>query len=140
MSYMVMADMRYEEVQQWEDTRVNRRGEEYLAFKQAKAEKLLDILEERFPGIKSKTQKIYTSTPLTFRDYTGTHDGSAYGIRKDCNDPLRSIILPRTKISNLFFTGQNLNLHGIMGVTAGAVITCSEILGPKYLTNKIANG
>ena len=101
---------------------------------------MLSKLEERWPGIKAKILKYYTSTPLTFRDYTATFEGSAYGVLKDCNDPLQSIILPNTKISNLYFTGQNLNLHGIMGVTAAAVITCSEILGLRYLTNKIVNG
>jgi len=139
-SFMVMADMEFSEVSKWQGTRINRRGEEYKEFKAVRAERLLELLEQRFPGIRSKVVKTYTSTPLTFMDYTGTHEGSAYGIMKDCHAPLRSIILPRTKISNLFFTGQNLNLHGIMGVTAGSVITCSEIIGLQYLTNKIANG
>ncbi|MCK5078625.1 MAG: NAD(P)/FAD-dependent oxidoreductase, partial [Bacteroidales bacterium] len=97
-------------------------------------------LEKRLPGIRANIEKVYTSTPLTFHDYTGTDEGSAYGIMKNCHDPLRSIILPRTKINNLFFTGQNMNLHGILGVTASAVITCSEIVGLQYLTNKISNG
>ena len=35
------------------------------------------------------------------------------------------------------FTGQSLNMHGILGVTISAVITCSEILGKDYLLNKI---
>lgn len=139
-SIVVMADMKYEEVAQWAGSRVNQRGEDYKEFKARKAELLIDALEKRLPGIKSKIVKYYTSTPLTFQDYTSTHEGSAYGIRKDCNDPLRSIILPRTKISNMFFTGQNTNLHGVLGVTASAVITCSEIVGLKYLTNKISNG
>jgi all-trans-retinol 13,14-reductase len=139
-SFVMMADMSYDEVKQWADTRVNQRGEDYKAFKQQRAETMLSKLEERWPGIKSKILKYYTSTPLTFMDYTATFEGSAYGVLKDCNDPLRSIILPNTKISNLYFTGQNLNLHGIMGVTAAAVITCSEILGLRYLTNKIVNG
>lgn len=139
-SFMVMADMQFSEVSKWQGTRINSRGEEYKDFKAARAERLLDLLEQRFPGIRNKVVKTYSSTPLTFMDYTGTHEGSAYGIMKDCNDPLRSIILPRTKISNLYFTGQNLNLHGIMGVTAGAVISCSEIIGLEYLTKKISNG
>jgi len=139
-SFTVMADMRFDEVRQWLGTRINRRGEKYEDFKSEKAEKLLRAVENRFPGIRNNIEKIYTSTPLTFHDYTGTDEGSAYGFMKDCHDPLRSIILPRTKISNLFFTGQNMNLHGIMGVTAGAVITCSEIVGLNYLTKKIANG
>ena len=139
-SIVVLADMKFEEVSQWLGTKVNKRGKDYESFKKRKAEKLLDTLEERLPGIREKAVKYYTSTPLTFRDYTGTEGGAAYGIMKNCNDPLRSIILPRTKISNLFFTGQNINLHGILGVTASAVITCSEIVGLKYLTKKISNG
>ena len=139
-SIVVMADMQFEEVKQWLGSRVNKRGEDYESFKKRKAEKMLDALEKRLPGIREKVVKYYTSTPLTFRDYTGTAKGSAYGIMKDCHDPLGSIILPRTKISNLFFTGQNINLHGILGVTASAVITCSEIVGLKYLTKKISNG
>lgn len=139
-SFMVLADMDYKEVRKWEGSQINRRGEEYEAFKAEKAERLLELIEKRFPGIRANVQKTYTSTPLTFRDYTSTHEGSAYGVLKDCNDPLRSIILPRTKVSNLLFTGQNLNLHGMMGVTAGSVISCSEILGLEYLTKKINNG
>jgi hypothetical protein len=28
-------------------------------------------------------------------------------------------------------------MHGILGVTIGGVVTCSEILGQEYLLNKI---
>lgn len=139
-SVIVLADMKFEEVSMWQGTRINQRGTEYKEFKHRKAELLLDALEKRMPGVRQKIEKYYTSTPLSFMDFTGTHEGSAYGVRKDCNDPLRSIILPRTKVNNLYFTGQNTNLHGVLGVTASAVITCSEILGLKYLTQKIANG
>lgn len=139
-SLVVMADMDYSLLKPWEHTQVNRRGEDYREFKDRMAEKMLERLEARLPGIRGKIKKYYTSTPLTFRDYTSTHEGSAYGIMKDCHDPLRSIILPRTRISNLLFTGQNLNLHGVLGVTASAVITCSELLGLEYLSKKIAHG
>ncbi len=139
-SFKVLTDMDYSELSRWADTSTGMRGAEYEEFKARRAEKLIDALEQRFPGIRGKIKKYYTSTPLTFRDYTGTLEGSAYGIMKDCHDPLRTIILPGTKVSNLFFTGQNLNLHGILGVTASAVITCSEIVGLRYLTKKIANG
>lgn len=139
-SIVMLADMNFAEVSHWAGSKVNRRGEEYEAFKHEKAGLLLNSLEKRLPGIKEKIVDYYTSTPLTFMDYTGTHEGSAYGVMKDCTDPLRSIISPATRISNLYFTGQNLNLHGFMGVTAAAVITCSKIVGLEYLTNKISNG
>jgi all-trans-retinol 13,14-reductase len=139
-SLVMMADMPFSEVAAWRDTTLHHRGEGYQDFKRQKAEKMLDALERRLPGIKGKISRFYASTPLTFRDYTGTFEGSAYGIMKDCNNPLRSIILSATKVRNLFFTGQNLNLYGALGVSAAAVITCSEILGLEYLTKKIANG
>ena len=50
--------------------------------------------------------------------------------------PCRSIILPRTKIPNLYFTGQNLNIHGILGTTVSAFITCSEFIGFKNLITR----
>jgi len=139
-SIVMMADMKYDEVSKWAGTSVNHRGDEYKEFKYRKAETMLEALDNRLPGVKSKIMKYYSSTPLTFSDYTSTHEGSAYGVMKDHRDPLRSIILPRTKISNLYFTGQNINLHGILGVTASAVISCSELLGLKYITKKISDG
>jgi all-trans-retinol 13,14-reductase len=94
-------------------------------------------IEKDFPGINKAVKNIYTSSPLTYRDYTGTWEGSVYGIQKDYNNPLRTLILPRTHLKNLLFTGQNINVHGVVGVTIGAFLTCSELLGKKYLMDKM---
>jgi all-trans-retinol 13,14-reductase len=48
--------------------------------------------------------------------------------------------MPKTKIPNFYFTGQNTNLHGVLGVTIGSVVTCGEILGLEYLLKKIKDG
>ncbi|MNF01378.1 hypothetical protein D3C80_2003600 [compost metagenome] len=50
---------------------------------------------------------------------------------------MKTFITPRTKVENLFLTGQSINMHGVLGVTIGAVVTCSEIVGKEYLINKI---
>ena len=136
----VLTYMDYAEVMQWEGTQKGLRGDDYEAFKQHKAEMLLQALEERFPDFKRSIQSWYTATPLTYEHYTGAPQGTAYGIQKDHHNPYKSIILPKTKIPNLFFTGQNLNMHGALGVTIGAVLTCAEILGFDYLVNKIKEG
>jgi all-trans-retinol 13,14-reductase len=135
----VITYMDFHELQKWEHTFTGNRGDDYLAFKEARAEKLLDALEKQFPGIRNKVAAWYTSTPLTWRDYTGTRAGSAYGILKDYNHPLESMIMPRTKIRNLFLTGQNTNVHGILGVTISSVVTCSELIDSRYLIHKIKN-
>lgn len=129
--------MNYDEVKPWENSTVEQRGEEYLQFKYKKAEQLIDLMAEKFPDIRNHISHYYTSTPLTYRDYTGTPNGSAYGILKDCHDPLSTIISPKSRIGNLMLTGQNLNMHGISGVTIGAVMTCAEFVGADYLLNKI---
>ena len=138
----IMAYMDISELKEWDNTfnivsREDDRGESYNNFKTEKAEKLLDLVEKRFPGFREKIKSYYVATPLTYRDYIGTHDGALYGIKKDFRDPLRTFISTKTKIPNLFITGQNLHMHGVYGVTVGAVMTVGEIIGHNYLLNKI---
>lgn len=136
-SAVLMSYMHFEEVKAWENTTLGKRNEAYLNFKHQKAEKLLDNVEEKFSGFRSCIKGYTTSSPLTFRDYTGTVEGSMFGIQRSCNDPYRHMILPKTKIPNLFFTGQNTVLHGVLGVTIAAVATCGGIAGLEHLIKKI---
>jgi all-trans-retinol 13,14-reductase len=140
----IMTYMRFDEVEKWHDTfntvaDESDRGAEYEEFKRERSEKLFDVVERKFPGFRKNIKSYYSATPLTVRDYIGTDDGSLYGIVKDYRAPLKTFISPRTKIPNLYLTGQNLNLHGVLGVTVNAVMTCSEILGMDYMLNKIKN-
>jgi all-trans-retinol 13,14-reductase len=130
----ILTMMRYDEVKQWANAPVGRRGEEYEAFKRRKAEKVLAQLERDFTGIRANVEAYFTSSPLTYLSYTGTKEGSMYGVLRDINAPR---IQHRTKIPNVFLTGQNINAHGIMGVIIGAVITCSEFLGHDFLWKQI---
>lgn len=140
----ILAYMRYDEVKQWEHTynivgKEEDRGESYEDFKKRKAEVLLDTVEKRFPGLKEKIETYYTATPLSYRDYIGNDDGSLYGIAKDYKDALKTFISPRTKIPNLYFTGQNLNLHGILGSAMSAIVTTNALLGNDNIIEKIRN-
>jgi len=130
----ILTMMRYDEVSQWAGTKVERRGQAYQEFKRRKAEKVLAQLERDFPGTLAHVEEYYTSSPLTYMDYTGTKEGSMYGVLRDIHTPR---ILHRTKIPNLFLTGQNINAHGIMGVIIGAIITCSEFLGREFIFQQI---
>ncbi len=136
-SASVITYMNYSELQKWENTFTGNRGDDYLEFKNNKAVELLKSVEHQFPGISNNVEAYYTSTPLTWRDYTGTRRGSAYGLIKDYNRPLESLILPRTHMPNLFLTGQNNYVHGILGVTISSVVTCSQLIDESYLVKKI---
>lgn len=141
----IMVYMDYSEVAKWSSTfrtlpkNESSRGEDYEVFKVEKAEKLIDLVEARFPGFRSCVQSYYTSTPLTYRDYIGSREGSLYGVSRDYKDPMKTLINSKTRIPNLYLTGQNVHIHGILGVTIGAILTVGEILGEDYILNKIKN-
>ena len=139
-SLVIMTYMDFKEVLKWENSTTGKRDDGYYEFKEEKANQLISLAEKQFPGLRSKIDFIETSTPLTWRDYTGTPGGSMYGIQKDYHDPSGTSVFPKTRIPGLFFTGQNVNLHGALGVTIGSVMTCSEILGYEYILKKIRNG
>ena len=51
--------------------------------------------------------------------------------------PISVFISPKTKIPNLLFTGQNLNMHGVLGVTIGApqvelVVVTARAVGAAF--------
>lgn len=134
---ILMSYMNFSELSKWENTDIEKRGNEYKDFKDIKANELINFANKFYPNLKSKIKKYYTSTPLTYRDYTGTIDGSLYGISKDYKNLVKSVIFPKTHTPNLFMTGQNINLHGVLGVTIGSILTCSELIGIHQLLNKI---
>lgn len=133
MAIDLLSPMSWDEVKQWEDTRQGHRGEDYVALKQEKTEACLRIAEKHIPGLRDAIYDIYTSTPLSYQYYTSTAQGSAYGIRKDWQSPMTTVLTPRTPIAGLLLTGQNLNLHGILGVSMTALQTIIPILGPDSI-------
>lgn len=133
----ILTPMHWEEVSQWADTAIGNRGEDYIAFKEQKANECIKLASGRIRGLENAIEKIYTSSPLTYRDYTGTWHGSAYGVQKDYNDILMTLLTPQTPVPNLLLTGQNLNLHGILGVSMTSFFTCAKITGMKVLIESL---
>lgn len=117
----------------WEHTTVGHRGETYDMLKNHLADECIHLAERVVPELGSMVEKRYISTPLTYRDYTLSPCGSAYGVRKDCRNILMTTLSPRTSIPNLLLTGQSLMLHGVEGVTMTALQTCGELLGKDYI-------
>ena len=94
----------------WSGSAPGRRPEAYTALKTAVAEHLTDFVCE-----------------------------AAYGLQKDCRNVMATCIPVRTKFENLLLTGQNLTVHGAIGVTLSAAATCAELLGTEYLAKKIGD-
>lgn len=136
-SGVILTYMRMEELAAWSGTTVGHRGTDYEDYVYRRAWRLILALDRRFPGIKDCIEHYYVSTPLTYRDYTGTQDGSLYGIAKDITLGSVGRVPHKTRIPNVFMTGQNVNSHGMLGVIVGTMVTCGEFLTPKYIYEQI---
>jgi len=136
-SVVVVTMMNYEDVKKWENTKVMKRGDEYLKFKKEKEDKLLKLLYGKYPEVENEITDVYSATPLTFRDYTASPQGSPYGIVKDCNNPLGTFLSPKTRVSNLFLAGQNTGSHGLLGVIMSSFGTCAELIDVNEVLSEI---
>jgi len=135
----ILTPMQKRQMEQWQSTTTGKRGEDYESFKQQYSEAIIDYVGQFRPELRSNIERVYTATPLTYRDYTGTPDGSAYGVLKDYHNPLAAHLPVKMKIPNLYLTGQSINVHGCLGTSISAVVTCGELIGTEYLTKKISN-
>ena len=136
-SGVILSYMNFSDVEKWKGTSPGHRGTDYEAFKKEHAGRLISEVEKHFPGFTASIESYYTSTPLTYLDYTGTENGSMYGASKDCRAGAENRIPYRTKIPNLYLTGQNINSHGMLGVTVGTLVTCSELVPPEQIYRQI---
>ncbi len=141
-SLSAMVYLRSDEFERWNDTfntiaEPSERGEGYEAAKRYFEKKVVDRLCERYPGLRSSIRNVYSSTPLTFKDYLGTPEGEMYGIEKDFNNPAMTVINPKTRIPNLYLTGQNIVFHGILGATIGALVTSFNFVDSGEIVKQI---
>lgn len=134
---VVLAYMDRDAVRQWDETTVGRRGDDYVAFKHQMAERLLDVVEKDFPDIRDRIESVNMATPLTYRDYTLTPDGSMYGLAKDITMGVAGRVSFKTKSPNLFLVGQNINSHGLLGVLVGSMSVCSHIVGEAEIRKQM---
>lgn len=124
----LLTPMPWYECEEWTDTKVGHRGDDYKAFCQRKAKQCIELAEQYTPDLHDMVEQCYTSTPLTYRDYLGTPEGGAFGMRKDCRMPMLSFHSVNTPLPNLLLTGQSIILPGIEGVTMTAFETCNKII------------
>ena len=86
--------------------RLRGEGEKYRVEKEKVAETVIDLLEQRFPGISSDVEMRNVATPLTFERYTGNWKGTIVGW--DVTPQTAFKIIPKTLpgLQNFWMAGQ----------------------------------
>ncbi|MCF8068353.1 MAG: NAD(P)/FAD-dependent oxidoreductase [Desulfobacterales bacterium] len=106
----------------------------YYNCKNIQIKKSLALFEKMFPEMKGEYSVIDAATPHTFERYTGTVNGSAYGVKHiSAQRGLTPIISAR----GLYLSGQSIHFPGIMGTIISGFLTTSMILGLEKLWDQV---
>jgi all-trans-retinol 13,14-reductase len=118
----------YDWFTRWQATRWQKRGDEYEAFKAAIAARLLDILHTHVPVTRGRVAHAELGTPLSTRHFANHPQGEIYGLAHTPRRFLTRSLRPRTPVPNLYLTGQDVSVCGVMGAVSGGILAASAVL------------
>ena len=124
----------FEWFERWRDTRWKKRGEEYEAFKERIAQRMLEKLYEQVPQLRGRVDYYELATPLTTRHFSNHGQGEIYGIDHTPQRFRQRFLTPATPVRGLFLTGQDIVTCGVGGALMGGVLTASAILRRNLIT------
>jgi phytoene dehydrogenase-like protein len=118
----------YERFSPWAGSDWKRRPEDYEVAKKRLATRLLGELYRYVPAASGAVTTSELSTPLSTQHFVNTPHGEMYGLAHTPGRFESRDLGPRTPISGLFLTGQDIGMCGVMGALSGAVLTASVML------------
>ena len=107
--------------------RVHHRGAAYDAFKAAMKARMLAALLEQMPAIAPYVAYSSLGSPLSSNFFLGTHWGESYGLEHSARRFNQPCLRPRSPLTNLYLTGQDLFTDGVAGGAISAFVTASCI-------------
>lgn len=115
----------WEDFEPWLDSKWQKRGDEYEAFKKRIEDKLLAQFLERMPELAPMIKHVELSTPLSTDYFCRPVHGSIYGLEPTPERFENEHLRPRSKIENLFFSGSEVATVGVIGAMMGGVLAAT---------------
>ena len=94
--------------------------DEYKKKKEQECQRHLNRVKSLYDF--GEIEVIDSSTPLTKQHYSNGSEGSIYGILCSAKQKSLSVVMPRTRVRNLYFAGENIIAPGLIGAFLGAEI------------------
>ncbi|XP_045626463.2 all-trans-retinol 13,14-reductase [Procambarus clarkii] len=123
--------MPYHWLEEWENERVMKRGDEYDSLKKIFGHKAVEQASNIFPSIKDHIDYINIGTPLSNRYYLGTPRGEIYGLDHTSERFSiwnNAILRPQTDVPGVYLTGQDICSCGFAGALWGGLLCATSIL------------
>uniref|UniRef100_A0A8C5GW57 Inactive all-trans-retinol 13,14-reductase-like n=1 Tax=Gouania willdenowi TaxID=441366 RepID=A0A8C5GW57_GOUWI len=127
----ILTMVKYEWFEEWKDTSVRKRGDEYYDYKMKFAKNLFDWACTVFPNIKDKLVFQDVATPLTNMHYLGAQRGAMYSAEHNLERFQAEAVARNrssTPIKNLYISGQDVFSCGIAGALHGGLLCASTVL------------
>ena len=123
-----------EDMEEWADSSLMKRPAAYAEYKARKTERIMERMLAHLPQLEGHFKVLGSSTPLTFRDYLHSPDGSAYGVKQKMG---QFNLLGRLPLRNLYAAGQSSVLPGVMGAMVSSFMVCRTLLGAEEFDKMI---
>lgn len=116
----------FNDLSKWENTHIGERGHDYDIYKENIAKDAINTISTYYPEIIDAVASINIASGLTIRDYYGNPKGACYG--------QQGLYIPiKTRLSNLYMTGQAVQNQGLAGIATTSVLTTETILGRSLI-------
>ncbi|HWQ98120.1 MAG TPA: FAD-dependent oxidoreductase [Clostridia bacterium] len=107
----------------------------YQQLKQSEQQRLLSVLERRFPGITSAVRHVELSTPRTIERYTMKNGGAVAGPKQMLGQHMFKRLHTKSEWDNLFYCGESTVMGtGTPTVTTSGLSAANAILRKRGLT------
>ncbi|XP_008154129.2 all-trans-retinol 13,14-reductase isoform X1 [Eptesicus fuscus] len=121
----------YEWFEEWREEPKGKRSSDYETLKSSFVEASLSIVLKVFPQLEGKVDSVTGGSPLTNQFYLAAFQGACYGADHDLgrlHPHAIASIRPQSPIPNLYLTGQDIFVCGLMGAIHAALLCSSAIL------------
>ena len=109
--------------------------ETYLQLKKNEQQRLLSVLERRFPGFTAAVRHVELSTPRTIERYTMKNGGAVAGPKQMLGQHMFKRLHTRSEWDNLFYCGESTVMGtGTPTVTTSGLSAANAILRKRGLT------
>jgi all-trans-retinol 13,14-reductase len=125
----IIAPFSYRTLEAFREEAWRRRSTDYESVKDRMTQALLDLVEQQHPGFRELVAYAELATPLTFEYFTAAPAGTIYGYPATPDRFRKTWLAPKTPVRNLYLTGADAAVLGVMGALMGGVATASTLLG-----------
>lgn len=115
-----------EHLRAWKNSRLGARPAAYLEYKEERVDRIRDRVVGAYPEYKDSYKVLDAASPLTFRDYLNSPDGSAYGVKQKVG---QFNVFGRLPLRHMYAAGQSSLLPGIVGSMVSSFIVGRRIIG-----------